>query len=182
MTNRNTQGKAGIVTVLLLGLVALLAVMFFRSMSQADDAKNIRSVLQQNQQFGDILASRIGERAGNPTEEDLDRAAGYFDDYVAQMRKIDTHAVPRDFAEAFYRYTAAYEDEAQVMHAHPHLPSDEQVYAASLEGVLQGDPAKASREFKAGFEAWNKTRREKADAASRAEQEMKAIATRYGAL
>jgi hypothetical protein len=185
MSHSKTQGKASIGTVLLLCVVAGLAVMFFWNMSKEDDAKKIRAVLQQNQQFGEILASRIGERAdrnGESTQEDLDRAAGYYDDYVAQMRKIDTHECPRDFAEAFYRYMAAYEDEAQVMHAHPHIPTGEQAFVAGVEGGLEGDPGRQVRELKAEIETWDKRRREKADRASQAEQEMKAIATRYGAL
>lgn len=181
MSNSKTQGKAGFGTVLLVGILVVVAVIVIRNMSQADDAKNIRSVLRQNQQFADILVSRMGERTAG-TEEDFERVAGYFDEYVAQARKIDTHECPRDFAEAFYRYTAAYEDEAQVMHAHPHIPSGEEAFVAGVAGGLEGDPARQARELKAEFEAWAKRQREKADRASQAEQEMKAIATRYGAL
>ncbi len=179
------EGKAGVGVVLLLGILAAIAVMFFWNMSKEDDAKNIRAVLQQNQQFGEILASRIGERVdrgGDPTEEDLERAAGYYDQYVAQLHKIDTHACPRDFAEAFYRYIAAYEDAAQVAHAHPHMPSDDQMVAASVQDGLEGNPGKQAGELKAQFEAWMQKRREKSDRANQAEQDMKAIATRYGAL
>lgn len=185
MSTHRMQGKAGVGTVLVLGILAALAVLFFWNQSKEDDAKNINAVLQQSQQFGQVLASRIGERAdgaGDPSDEDLERAAGYFDDFVAQLQKIDTHACPRDFAEAFYRYVAAYEDEAQVAHAHPHLPSDDQLVAANLQDQLEGDPGKQVRELRAQFEAWVQKRREKSDRASQAEQDMKAVATRYGAL
>jgi hypothetical protein len=182
MTHRKMQGQINLAQLLLLAIVAVIAVLFFRSMSKADDAKNIQSVLRQNQQLGDVLASRIGERTDNAAEADMDRIAGYYDDYVAQMRKIDTHEVPRDFAEAFYRYTAAFEDQAQVLHNHPHVPTDEQILAARIQEGLEGDPGKQARELKAAFEAWGKRRSEKADAASRAEQDMKAVAIKYGAL
>jgi hypothetical protein len=181
----NSQGKVNIGVVLLLGVLGAIGVMFFWNASRQDDAKNIHAVLQQSQQFGDVLASRIGERAASdsdPTEEDLERAAGYYDEYVAQLQKIDTHDCPRDFAEAFYRYRAAYEDEAQVMHAHPHIPSNEQAFVAGVNDGLAGDPTRQMRELKAAFEAWIKTRRGKGERASQAEQEMKAVATRYGAL
>jgi hypothetical protein len=111
--------------------------------------------------------------------EEIDRLAGYLDEFVEQERRIDTSECPREFAESYARYVAAYSEEAGVLHGHPSIPSGEEAFVAGFLRGLQGDPTGEAREIYASFDSWEKRWHEKSDLATQAEQQMHEVAARY---
>lgn len=175
MSNDKTQGKMGAGKVL---LIIAAVVIFMWHMSAVDDAKHIVAVLAQNKQLTTQLLNGTNTQKIE-TEEDIDRAAGYFDDYVEKARQIDTRDCPREFADTYSRYISAIADDGAALHAHPHIPSGEEAFVAGLIKGLQGDPMGEVRTISESMNSWGKTVRERSERVNQAEKELIEVATRY---
>jgi type II secretory pathway pseudopilin PulG len=178
MSNNNTQGKTGIGKVLLTVIGIIAAVIFIRHLGEIDDAKHIEAALAQDKAISETLNTRVqGQKSDSM--EDFDRLAGYIDEFVEQERRIDISQCPRDFAEAYARYISAYSEEAGVLHGHPRIPSAAEAFGGGVAHGMQGDPMGEVREINDSIDAWQKRWHEKADLATQADRQMRAVATRY---
>lgn len=178
MSDNKTQGKTGVGKVLLIVILIVGGVIFIRHLGEIDDAKHIEAVLAQDKALGDTLNGRMRDVKGD-SEEDFDRIAGYFDDFVERERGIDTRDCPREFADSYSRYVSAFAEEATVLRAHPHIPSGDEAFVLGFIKGLKGDPTGEMREISDSLNGWKNRWHENADRATQAEQEMRAIAVRY---
>lgn len=173
-----TEGKSRIGLVFFIVIVVVVGVVYIRHLGEIDDAKHIEAVLAQDKTISENLNNRVNAQKTD-SMEDFDRLAGYIDDFVEQERRIDTRDCPREFAEAYARYVAAFSEEAGVLHGHPRIPSGDEAFVLGVLKGAQGDPMGELREIKDSINAWQKRWHEKAERATQAEQEVKAIAARY---
>jgi hypothetical protein len=145
--------------------------------SQISDAAAIQAVRQQDSDFAAAMTSASKGLRVN-SDEDLDKAGAIIKDYVTVARRIDTHSCPRDFAESYYRNITAWSDEADAILAHPHIPSTQT--EAFVDGFflgLAGDLSGGTNETNAWFELV----KEKDAEVKRTQDEVNALAVRYGA-
>lgn len=173
-----SAGKANLGAVLVIVILVVVGVIYLRHQGEIDDAKHIDAVLAQHKELGETLNRRMRDVTGE-SEEDFERIAGYFDDFVERERGIDTRDCPSEFSEAFTRYVSAVAEEATVLRAHPRIPSGDEAFILGFIRGLQGDPTGEMREINDSLNGWNTSWHEKADNAVGAEREMKAIADRY---
>lgn len=174
----NSKGKAKFGPVLAVVILVVVGIIFIRHLGEIDDAKHIEAVLAQDKTISENLNSRVNAQKTD-SMEDFDTLAGYIDEFVEQERRVDTSGCPREFAEAYARYVAAFSEEAGVLHGHPNIPSGDEAFALGVLKGLQGDPTGELREISDSISAWQKRWHEKADLATQAERQMHEIAARY---
>lgn len=181
MTNRKEAGKSRIGTILLVGIVIVIAIMVIKNNADSDNLKAIQSVLKQDKDLHDMINNRMSDQKPQ-TDEDYQRVSGYYDDFVAELSRIDTSQCPRDFADAYHQYTMAFTDLAGEFRAHPHTPSEVEGFVEGFKAGLDGNPMGEVQAIEGAQATWREKLREKANRAAEAQQAMKAIATRYGAI
>lgn len=93
-------------------------------------------------------------------------------------RQIDTRSCPRDFAEAYYRHTSAWSDEAEAIRSHPHIQSEDEAFANGFVQGLQGDASGGAMEMKAEINEWGRNVSAKESEVSRTWKEVQALAVR----
>ena len=145
--------------------------------SQISDAAAIQAVRQQDSDFAAAMTSASKGLRVN-SDEDLDKAGAIIKDYVTVARRIDTHSCPRDFAESYYRNITAWSDEADAILAHPHIPATQtEAFVDGFFRGLAGDVSGGTNESNAWFELV----KEKDVEVKRTQDEVNALAVRYGA-
>lgn len=174
----NSKGKASFGSVLLLVIVVVGVVIYLRHQGEIDDAKHVEAILAQDNTISENLTNRVNAQKTD-SMEDFDALAGYIEDFVEKERRIDTSECPRDFAEAYARYVAAFSEEATMLHGHPRIPSGDEAFVLGVLKGLQGDPTGELREIKDSIDSWQKRWHEKADQATQAEKQMHEVAARY---
>jgi hypothetical protein len=173
-----SAGKASIGSVLVIVILLVAGVIYIRHQGEIDDAKHIEAVMAQDKTLSEALNSRAAGQTPDSMEK-IDQFAGYLDDFVEQEKRIDTSGCPREFAEAYARYVAAYSEEAGVLHGHPRIPSAAEAFGGGVAHGMQGDPMGEVREINDSIDAWEKRWHAKADEATQAENQMHQVATRY---
>jgi hypothetical protein len=174
----NSAGKASFGSVVLIAILVIVGLVFIRHLGEIGDAKHIEAVLARNKTISANLDSRVNAQKTD-SMEDFDRLAEYIDAFVAQEQQIDTSECPREFAEAYARYIAAFSEESGVLHGHPRIPSAAEAFGGGVAHGMQGDPMGEVREIKDSVDVWQKRWHEKADLASQAERQMQEVAARY---
>jgi len=161
---------------LLIIMLGLIIAAGGKGSSQASDLAAIQAVRQQDSNFAAMTAASKGLRVNS--DEDLDKAGAIIKDYVTVARRIDTHSCPRDFAESYYRNITAWSDEADAILAHPHIPATqtEAFVDGFFLGLMTGDVSGGTNEIN----AWYDQVREKNVEVKRTQDEVNALAVRYG--
>jgi hypothetical protein len=161
--------------IIMLGLIVAAGG---KGSSQASDLAAIEAVRQQD---ADLAAAMTAESKGLKvnSDEDLDKAGELIKNYVTAARRIDTHFCPRDFAESYYRNITAWSDEADAILAHPHIPATqtEAFVDGFFLGLITGDVSGGTNEIN----AWYDQVKEKEAELKRTQDEVNALAVRYGA-
>ena len=167
---------AGAGFFLLIIMLGLIIAAGGKGSSQASDLAAIQAVRQQDSNFAAMTAASKGLRVNS--DEDLDKAGAIIKDYVTVARRIDTHSCPRDFAESYYRNITAWSDEADAILAHPHIPATqtEAFVDGFFLGLMTGDVSGGTNEIN----AWYDQVREKNVEVKRTQDEVNALAVRYG--
>lgn len=166
-------GAAFLALVIVLGLIA-----GGNGDSRTSDLAAIQAVRQQDSKLVAEMTATIEELKEN-SDEDLDKAGAVIKDYVVAARRIDTHACPRDFAESYYRSISAWSDEADAILAHPHIPQTqtEAFVNGFFRGWLYGDISGGQEEVT----EWLRQTKAKHAEVNRTQEEVNALAVRYGA-
>ena len=161
--------------IIMLGLIIAAGG---KGSSQASDFAAIQAVRQQD---SDLAAAMTAASKGLKihSDDDLDKAGAFIKDYVTAARRIDTHSCPRDFAESYYRNITAWSDEADAILAHPHIPATqtEAFVDGFFLGLMTGDVSGGTNEIN----AWYDQVKEKDVEVKRTQDEVNALAVRYGA-
>jgi hypothetical protein len=145
--------------------------------SRNSDLAAIQAVRQQDSDYTVAMTAAIhGIKVSG--DEDLDKIGGLIKDYVARARHIDTHDCPRDFAESYYRNVSAWSDEADAILAHPHIPQTQtEAFVDGFFRGLTGDITGGQAEIG----EWFRDVKAKDSEVGRTQEEVNAVAVRYGA-
>jgi len=180
MTNRKEKGKSKFGAILVVGVIVIVAFIVIRNKVDSENLKAIQVVLKQERDMRDAMKARVPVQKPQ-TDEDFQLVSDNLDNFVTQLKGIDTSRCPRDFAEAYQRFATAYAELAGEIRAHPHTPTELEGFARGLEGGLEGDPTKATREIIGADDAWKQRLTDKSTRLDEAEREMNAVAAHYGA-
>lgn len=180
MTNRREAGASSFGAILVAVILIAAVIMVIRHYVDSANQEAIQAVLKQGTDLRDAMKTRVPVQKPQ-TDEDFQQVSDNLDNFVTQLKGIDTSRCPRDFAEAHQRYAMAYAELAGEIRAHPHTPTELEGFARGLEGGLEGDPTKATREIIGADDAWKQRLADKSTRLDEAEREMNAVATRYGA-
>jgi hypothetical protein len=160
--------------IIMLGLIIAAGG---KGSSQISDVAAIQAVRQQDADLAAAMTSAIhGIKVSG--DDDLDRIGGLIKDYVGHARHIDTHSCPRDFAESYYRNISAWSDEADAILAHPHIPQTQtEAFVDGFFRGLAGDITGGQAEIG----EWFRDLKAKDAEVGRTQEEVNAVAVRYGA-
>lgn len=171
--------KAAQVFCLRVGTLLPLVLIALFSGCDSSPKAQIERVLKKDKEANDTLKLFAPEKGfGN---EDLNTFATMIRGTVQDCKSISQTGCPADFTAAYIAHVRAWEDFADVIQNHPHVPSGAEAFLGGLVRGMMGDPTGGLTDLKGQFREW-------AGQAQRAEGQIKAtwrgvedVAIRHGA-
>jgi hypothetical protein len=105
---------------------------------QASARDAIREVILWDASSTDIIFSRLDMLSKGLSDEQLDGLGAFIGDYADEAQDKSLTDCPGDFREAYHRYVSAWSRVADLVKAHPHIPSEDEMKLEILLRTLRG--------------------------------------------